>query len=223
MSDSPSSDHFANARFLGRPRIRNGSSEPEIAIYKATEQLLAEQAFDDLSVAEIIERAGISRATFYHYFSSKLGVISGLLAEVMDEMFDATSPLLQREGAGTLVDSLRISIRAALELWAEHRTLLRTVTEYWASDVELEAQWFGVMSRFVDSVAAEIDEQRDLGHIPPGESSRKLATALCWGTERCLYIARAGLDESLSDEDALVETLVTLWVGTLRLGNASPA
>jgi len=220
---SPSADRFANARFLDRPRIRTGSSEPERAIFEATENLLADQEFADLSVSQIIKDANISRATFYHYFSSKLGIISGLLAQVMDDMFATASPFLSHDGADTVTESLRRSIREAMDVWAEHRTVLRTVMENWASDAELEAQWFGVMSRFAAAVAEEIDEHRDRGSLPAGRPSRELATALVWSTERCLYIAGRGLDESLGDEHAAVETLVTLWSGALQLGAAPGA
>jgi AcrR family transcriptional regulator len=222
MSGS-SADHFANARFLDRPRIRTGSSDPEIAIFAATEKLLAEQPFADLSVSQIIQDAGISRATFYHYFSSKLGIIAGLLARVMDEMFETASPFLHHDGSPDIADSLRRSISAAMDNWSEHRILLRTVMENWASDVELEAQWFGAMSRFAEAVAVEIDEQRAAGKLPAGRPSRQLATALCWSTARCLYIAGRGLDPALGDEHAAVETLVTLWAGALELGGATAA
>jgi TetR/AcrR family transcriptional regulator, ethionamide resistance regulator len=205
------------ARFLDRPRIRSGNSDTEMAIFKATEKLLAKQPFADLSVGQIIERAGISRASFYHYFSSKLGVIAGLLVAVMDDIFETASPFLRRPGA-TITESLRASMRNAMDVWTEHRVLLRVVMENWASSDELEAQWTGVMNRFAAAVALEIDDERNAGHLPPGLPSRELASALIWSTERCLYIAGRQADGSDFDERAHVEVLVTLWAGTLQLG-----
>jgi TetR/AcrR family transcriptional regulator, ethionamide resistance regulator len=190
-----------------------------MAIFKATEKLLAKQAFVDLSVAQIIERAGISRASFYHYFSSKLGVIAGLLVAVMDDIFDTASPFLLRPGA-TMTESLRISMQNAMDVWTEHRVLLRVVMENWASSEELEAQWTGAMNRFAEAVAIEIDDERAAGQLPPGLPSRELASVLIWSTERCLYIAGREADVSAYDERARVETLVTLWTGTLQLGQA---
>jgi AcrR family transcriptional regulator len=54
-----------------RPRAHTGEQDAEKAIFEATERLLAEQPLHELSVAQIITAAGLSRATFYHYFSSK--------------------------------------------------------------------------------------------------------------------------------------------------------
>lgn len=199
--------------------MRRGNSATETAIFKATEKLLAREPFADLSVAQIIERAGISRASFYHYFSSKLGVIAGLLVAVMDDIFDTASPFLHRPGT-TIVESLRISIQNAMDIWTEHRVLLRVVMENWASSDELEAQWTGVMNRFAEAVAIEIDDERDTEHLPPGLPSRELASALIWSTERCLYIAGREAHGTDFDERAHVEVLVTLWAGTLQLGQA---
>lgn len=95
--------------------------------------------------------------------------------------------------------------------------------ENWSSDAELGALWFGAMSRFAEAIALEIDEERAAGKLPEGLPSRQIATALVWSTERCLYLAGRGLHESMTDEAATVETLATMWAGTLRLGDASRA
>lgn len=206
---------FANARYLGRPRIRDGSTEAEIAIFRVAEQMLEDQTLADLSVSKMIEEAGISRATFYHYFSSKLGVIAGLLARTMDEIFEVASPFLKHEGADTVEDSLRISIESSVRVWSEHRLLLRTVMENWPSDAELEAQWLDAMSRFTGAVAEEIDVAREAGDIPPGLPSRELAAVLCWSTERCLYIAGRNVESALAGEQEAARGLLEVWTRTL--------
>lgn len=216
---SPSAPRRAqpSARLHDRPRIRTGTSDTERAIFAATETLLTSQPFAELSVAQILEQAGLSRASFYHYFSSKLGVVAGLLVSVMDDIFEAANPFLCRPGL-SIVESLRVSIQVALELWAEHRILLRVVMENWASSEELEIQWQGAMAHFADVIALEIDEQRAAGALPTGLPSGELSNVLVWSTERCLYIAGREADANTADEQAWVEVLVTLWAGTLKLG-----
>ena len=60
---------------------RNGRGDTRGQIFEATESLLADVPLHDLSVAQIIERAGVSRATFYFYCSSKFAVVEGLLTD----------------------------------------------------------------------------------------------------------------------------------------------
>ncbi len=212
--------YLTAARLYDRPRILSGRTDTEIAVFKATETLLDQQPFSELSVAQIISDAGISRGSFYKYFSSKLGVVAGLLITVMDEMFEIATPFLTRPGM-TMTESLRTSIQNAMTVWTDHRVLLRVVMENWASSVELEAQWTGEMSRYAAAVSAEIDQERAAGRLPAGLPSDRLATALIWSTERCLYVAGRAADggssaEVTSGELNEVDTLVAIWSGTLN-------
>ena len=72
------------AAAAGRPASsaateRGGEQDLREAILAATTGLLAERAFADLSVAEILTAAGVSRGTFYFYFDSKHDVLAELV------------------------------------------------------------------------------------------------------------------------------------------------
>ena len=54
------------------------------AIYDAFEQLMAQQHYSAVTVAQIIDRADVGRSTFYAHFETK----DDLLAEMCREMFD---------------------------------------------------------------------------------------------------------------------------------------
>src|ERR1700751_4629142 len=103
-------DRLSQTRRSDRPRAHGGDSETERAIFAATEELLAVVPLQDLSVAQIIERAGVPRATFYFYFSSKYAVVTGLLASVMDEIYDVRQPFVQRKGDTVAEEPLRQSL-----------------------------------------------------------------------------------------------------------------
>src|SRR3954451_22752217 len=75
-----------------RPRAHDGRSASEAAIFAATEALLGETTLQDLTVAQIIGRAGISRANFYHYFGSKFDVLAALVARLLDEAYQPDQP-----------------------------------------------------------------------------------------------------------------------------------
>src|SRR5512135_2331439 len=60
------------------------------AIVAAVRELLQEQAFADLSVSAISERAGIARSGFYFYFDSKYDVLAAILAEATHELEELT-------------------------------------------------------------------------------------------------------------------------------------
>src|SRR6516225_471770 len=133
----------ANARLeairrADRPRAHTGDSHTEVAIFEATERLLGHVRLQDLSVAQIVERAGVSRATFYFYFSSKYAVVAGLLARVMDDIYSVMQPFVRRTEDSRAEDVLRESLQAAARVWALHRALLRGVMENWHAVPELQ-------------------------------------------------------------------------------------
>src|ERR1700741_294337 len=78
----------------GRLQRRARNAQTEAAILVAAERCLTRIALSDLSVADIIREAGISRATFYLYFPSKYAVVSALLAGVMEQISAAMAPFV---------------------------------------------------------------------------------------------------------------------------------
>ena len=204
-----------------RPRSHGGTSDTELAIFAATEKLLAEVPLHELSVAQIIGAAEISRATFYFYFSSKYAVVSGLLARVMDEIFVVVQPFVDRRDDVAPENALRKSLEESIALWQSHRPALRAVHEHWNTTPELRALWIDVVERFKDAVAAEIDRERKAGLAPSGADSRQVAAALLWGTERCLYVAGLGVDRDLPDEKHTLAPLLALWTGALYGASAA--
>ncbi len=82
-------------------------------IIEAVIPLIASVPFDELSVNEICEAAGISVGSFYHYFEKKSDMLVGLLG-LIDEYLE--SEVYPRLVEGTAMDKL---LRFALE-WARY-------------------------------------------------------------------------------------------------------
>jgi AcrR family transcriptional regulator len=209
---------LAATRAGDRPRAHGGTSEVELAVFVATERLLADVPLHDLSVADIIAEAGISRATFYFYFSSKYAVVSGLLARVMGEIYEVVQQFVQRPADVEPQAALRNSLQAAIALWASHRPALRAIHEHWNATDELRSLWTSVVEQFTLAVAAELDRERKARLAPPGSDSKALAAALLWGTERCLYVAGLGVDARLPTETETLEPLMAIWTGAMYGG-----
>lgn len=194
---------------------REGNADTRAQILTATERMLERVALSDLSVAQIIEQAEISRATFYFYFSSKYDVVVGLLAKIMNDVYDVASPFINRLDEDEPVAAMRLSLEAAAATWQTHRLALRAVSEHWNAVPELRTLWLGVVQRFTDGVSAEIDRQRDAGLAPPGTDSRELTAVLLWATERSFYVAGLGLESELRSEEQAVDALFAVWRGAV--------
>lgn len=194
---------------------RNGRGDTRGQIYEATEELLAEVPLHELSVAQIIDRAGVSRATFYFYCSSKFAVVEGLLTEIMDEIYDVARPFIDRAEDDAPDAALRRSLEACAALWRKHRVALRAVSEHWNTVPELRDLWLGVVRKFTDGVAAEVERQRAAGVAPEGVPTRKLVLALLWATERSFYVAGLDVDPGFDGEEDAVAALYAIWHGAI--------
>ncbi|WAJ43434.1 TetR/AcrR family transcriptional regulator [Mycobacterium sp. Aquia_216] len=202
-------------RAVGRRRVADTDTSAAESIFSATARLLAQQSFNDISVAQILTEAKISRATFYFYFASKFSVLSALLERAMDDIFETVQPFLARSPDDSPTVALQRSIRAVTQAWHRHRAVLQAANHHWHAEPELRTLWLGITERFISAGAAEIDRERAAGIITSPVPSRILAATLFWGTERVLYIAGLGVEPALADEEAAVDALVTMWRGTL--------
>lgn len=225
MSTQSSQPHaLQDARRNDRPRAHDGSSDAETVILDATERLLDTVPLHELSVARILQEANVSRATFYFYFSSKYAPVVGLLARVMNEIYDSARPYIDRDPSITPDDALRASLQASTAVWKRHRRVIGATTEHLHVVPELRSIWLEVVERFTEGIAAEIDGERKTRVAPAGPPSRRLAAMLLWSTQYCLYVAGQGSDEDLPSETEIVDELVAMWVGTIYGGaGAAPA
>jgi AcrR family transcriptional regulator len=205
-----------------RPRSHDGTSEAEQQILLATERLLETTALTDLSVAQILTEANVSRGTFYFYFSSKYGPVVALLATMVDQIFATVPPFtgvpMDEEGPATLNKALA----GAAGVFRDHRAILRATVEHWHSVPELQVLWLEIMEKFAAAFAELIDRQRAAAVAPAGPPSSGLATALTWSSERMLYMAGLGLLPDLPDEDQALPVIQAIW-HTAIYRSASPA
>jgi AcrR family transcriptional regulator len=218
MADRQGQGHAGHGR-----RAREGNADTRTQIFAATEELLERVALHDLSVAQIIEHADISRATFYAYFSSKFDVVVGLLSKVADDVYDIARLFIERGSEQPPDDALRQTLEAAARVWGTHRFALRAASEHWHSEAPMRTMWLEAAARFTEGIAGEIDRQRAAGIAPPGPDSRELTAALLWGTERTFYIAGLAVDSPLRSEERAVPALYALWRGAIYGADAEIA
>lgn len=85
-------------RRAGRPKSSSRETLAEAAC-----ELFLEQGFEATSIAEIASRAGVSRSSFFNYFSSKSDILWG----AFDERLDAAAQRLDSDDAASVPDILR--------------------------------------------------------------------------------------------------------------------
>jgi AcrR family transcriptional regulator len=190
------------------PRRRRGPAGRQIL--DATEHLLQSHPLSDLSVDRICAEAGVSRATYYHYFGSRTAPLTRLSEELWERVFAEIQPFV--DSPSSPADTIRSSFKAAWQVWVEHSAVFRALADNWRSDPELTTLWVSIIDRFTTAIASEIDRERAAGAAPAGPPSRELASVLLWSTAHCLAIAGAGVDPNMPSEQGLYDTIIDIWL-----------
>lgn len=69
---------------MGRPRYERGAVDARGKLAGAFWELLAERPFDEVSVLDVVRRAGVNKNTFYYHFAN----IDEMAADIVGESLD---------------------------------------------------------------------------------------------------------------------------------------
>ena len=107
-------------------------------LYSSFLELLAEKPVNDITVIEICERAGVSRKTFYKYYSDQFA----LLVAMQDDLFEDYRHQLEGQPAEVsqimpvlirFVDENRVLVRAAFANQGEGNFVNRVLDDLYAT------------------------------------------------------------------------------------------
>jgi AcrR family transcriptional regulator len=205
-------------------RSRTPDRDLRDSILSATRGLLDERPFDQIAVADILDKAGISRGSFYFYFESKHDVLAELVRRAIAEGHSSARSWLGHSAAADderRREATRRSIADGARLWGEQAPVLRAIVENWRTDPTLTELWLEQMAGFTRVTADRIDADRAAGAIAPQSiDSATLAAALTWLGERLYYLAALGLPP-FDDQEKLVDVLTHIWMAALYAPNTS--
>lgn len=197
----------------GRRAARPSGDDREAAILATARQLLETKKFADISVDDLAKGAGISRPTFYFYFSSKEAVLLSLI-----------DPLIKRADTGfdsALEDmptdpkrAIRHGIEIFVSSFGSHPATARAGTEALNSSPEFRMFWSGLMQKWISLTAALITAERGRGAAPDTIPAMDLATSLNLMNERTIMAALSAEQPAVA-YDKVVDTLAHIWLTSI--------
>jgi AcrR family transcriptional regulator len=192
------------------PRSRAAASAPAARprgtlILDALERLLEHAPMNDLDVEAIAVEAGITRTRFYAYYTSKDDALAALLRRMIDvrnaayqhpdSWFTGRPPEVRPR------DSVRGTIKMAIDVAWPHRFVLREACNLWTAAPQVRDAWLDVIDAAASQHEAAIIRERERGVAPPGCDARHTAEALAWQAERLCFRAWAQLPGAMSKKD----------------------
>jgi AcrR family transcriptional regulator len=184
------------------------------AMMQATEDLLKLNPLHQLTVAQILIEAGVSRRTFYVHFASKYDVVAALLKRTLDEVMMGAEQYFQAQDQ-PVETALRRTLESTATAWSTHAALMNSVIENMHAVPGLKSLWLQYSDRFVDAIAERIETDRAIGAAPPGLDAAALAVGFVWTGERLFYAATKGGDPRLKTVTHAVDVLYAMWLGAV--------
>jgi TetR/AcrR family transcriptional regulator, ethionamide resistance regulator len=167
---------------------------------------------DDINVADLSRRAGVTRSAFYFYFDNKAAAVAALMDEMEDEAWGAAD-LLGGQGDVAMRERTAAAIRTVFDGWGRRPHVFRAMLEARVTSGAARERWDAHIDSFVTVVTAIIESEREAGAAPGGPAADAIATALLDVNDRTLErLVRAPAD---FDWDRHVEAVVHLWLSAI--------
>ncbi|WP_320669545.1 TetR/AcrR family transcriptional regulator [Patulibacter defluvii] len=184
-----------------RARTAETRKATEAELLGAAVSLLEEgTAYADVSIEQIVRRAGFSRPTFYTYFDDKRALVLKLGEALETDLAEAAEPWLSFADV-----PLRDTLARVLAVFTRHRASVRAITEAATYDPAVAAFWQAFHDRFRPGA-----ERRIASGSPDLDDAAVAARAyaLVYMTERT-FVEHVG--RPTVDERALVDQVAWLW------------
>jgi AcrR family transcriptional regulator len=198
-----------------RQRRGNEPTAAALELPAALERLLRRgESFTELSVRQIIEEAGVSRATFYAHFKDKAQLIINLADKVRErslELAQEWDPGAGEDGAERYAQFFMTVIR----LHRENFAVLSAVRELAGYDPAVRDFYTADLEGFDDAVRRTLIDQQAAGATPPGLDATAASRVIVWGGGAA--IARhIEVDDGSGDEIFARELGSIWWYGAYR-------
>jgi AcrR family transcriptional regulator len=196
----------------GRDRLDSQTRAALVAAAKAT---FSELGYARTTVADISERADVSRATFYVYFASKADVFRVLTEQLRDAFLEA------QEAHGADPDD-QIAVAAAsvtrfVDVYAMNLAFITVLEHQALTDEQLRAMWQGIRERLLRRMTRFVHQLVREGVAHPVAPPELVATAASGMAVRFAPLIAA----SPADRPQIMQYLVRLYLQTLGIGPGS--
>jgi AcrR family transcriptional regulator len=188
----------------------NRGDARRVALLLAFDELLREHSLEEINVAEISRRAGVTRSAFYFYFESKALAVMALMQDLYDAAGDANEMLVKAEGAPD--ERIRTAITMLFDSVDTSPHTYRALLEARASSSTVRQMWDAGRASFAGLIAEMIETERAAGRAAPGPAAAAVAAVLLDLNDHALERHSLGSGPSRGDH---IEALTFIWLRTI--------
>lgn len=197
-------------RHSGRPAKRD---ELRRRLLGVVERLLEDgETFTEISVERMVSQAGLSRSTFYLYFSDKGDLLVAWFAEITVALESAAGDWWSL-GPEATRDDLRTALERIAQTYRPHMTLMAALYDAAAYDVPVRALVEAMMKTNTAGLRKHIRAGQKAGFVDAGLPVDQTAGWLTWMAERGFHKLFPGATDA--EFDRLVDAYTGIVWNTL--------
>lgn len=176
--------------------------------------LLEERPFREITVDDLMAKAGQGRTAFYRYFPDLEAVLLHLIGIVAADLHAASDAWLTSDDPNATLEETAAKM---VDTFRHHGRVLRAIRHSSGVGEDIEDAWIAVITAFVDPAIIRVqmlidDGRADVEH--PDQVVRALVVVI-----EAYLTDVYGADRDALDPAIATATLATLWRRSLRLSS----
>jgi AcrR family transcriptional regulator len=191
-----------------RNKARQTREQSRRRIVEATAELVREGSYGELSVREIMSRAGLERTLFYRHFDDLGDLLLQTVGEAVTELYDAQVAMAAAR-SGPDPEAVRQALAVTVAIYSRHGPMLRALAEAAAADPVVEARQAELRRGFDRLVEDMLNRGIADGASPP-PSPAESARALNRLAES--YLIESFCREPRVEPELALDTLTDIWL-----------
>lgn len=155
-------------------------------VLDSAKEVFSRKGFHKASIADIVQKAGIARATFYLYFKNKRHLFQSLLEFLLQELDRRVETIKLGGEHPPPLDQLRVNLTRVVTFAMEEPQLVQILFRSAVGmDREFERELDRFYERVVDRIEGAVKLGIDLGLVRPG-STRLIAYTVLGGMKEIM-------------------------------------
>lgn len=147
-------------------------------VFDCAKDIFSKKGFHKTSISDIVQKAGIARATFYLYFRNKRHLFQSLLEFLLQELDRRVETIKLGEGHPLPLEQLRANLTRVVTFSMEEPQLVQILFRSAVGmDREFERELERFYERVVDRIEGALKLGIEMGLVRPG-STRLIAYAV---------------------------------------------
>ena len=121
------------------------------------EKLFLEKGYEETTIDDILEKTGLSKGGFYHYFQSKEELLSKSINTLMQDMLTELEPIVEDEML-TAMEKLKLFMKKKAEFQQPKKEYAKYLSRLMKSDTALYKYYLTLAQRYIEPLSRIIEQ-----------------------------------------------------------------